>query len=122
MGGLIMVHADQLARECALSFAAQIRTRTSVGVRLLYATVRSAIQIALAALFIALIPSSGQAGTFVAFGPQQYVRGNGAPARVATTFSVLDPTTAYTMRIDSNGVSSAIVTLNGVNIFRESDF
>src|SRR6266699_6489966 len=62
------------------------------------------------------------AGSFLAFGPTQYVRDNGKPSPVVQTFSILDPSTTYTLRIDSNGVSSAIVSLNGVVIFKENDF
>src|SRR6266699_5822482 len=62
------------------------------------------------------------AGSFLAFGPTQYVRDNGKPSPVVQTFSLLDPSTTYTLRIDSNGVSSAIVSLNGVDIFTERDF
>jgi hypothetical protein len=47
---------------------------------------------------------------------------NGEPTPVTVTFNVLDLSASFTMRIDSAGVSSAIVTLNGVNIFKESDF
>jgi len=69
-----------------------------------------------------ILSSIAYGGTFVAFGPEQYVRDNGNPVVVTKTFSVLDPTTTFTMRIDSSGVSSAIVTLDGVVIFKESDF
>jgi len=62
------------------------------------------------------------AGTFVAFGPTPYVRDTAAPVAVSHTFTVLDPMTTYTLRIDSGKVSSAIVTLNGVVIFEERDF
>jgi hypothetical protein len=62
------------------------------------------------------------AGTFVSFGPMQFTRDNGEPTPVTVTFNVLDLSASFTMRIDSAGVSSAIVTLNGVNIFKESDF
>ena len=68
------------------------------------------------------VPSLAYGGDFVAFGPQQYERLDAAPSVAKTTFSVTDPTTTFTMRIDSNGVSSAIVTLNDVQIFKESDF
>src|SRR6266568_7302852 len=62
------------------------------------------------------------AGSFLAFGPTQYVRDNGKPGPVVQTFSILDPSTTYTLRIDSNGVSRAIVSLTGVAIFTERDF
>jgi len=71
---------------------------------------------------LAILSGIASGGTFVAFGPQQYVRSNGAPAADTRTFTVLDPTTTFTMRIDSSGVSSAIVSLNGAVIFKESDF
>jgi Glucodextranase, domain B len=74
------------------------------------------------ALLLTLFPSLSRANTFVAFGPQQYVRDNGAPSPRTTTFTVLDPTTTFTLRVDSKGVSSAIITLNGAEIFRPSDF
>lgn len=80
------------------------------------------LQIAFVALLLASIPSVTYGGTFVSFGPQNYVRLAGAPSVASTTFTVLDPTTTFTMQIDSKGVSSAIVTLNGVQIFKESDF
>jgi hypothetical protein len=80
------------------------------------------MRVALVALVLALIPSPSRAATFVAFGPQQYIRANGHPTLVTNTFSVLDPSTTFTMRIDNSGVASAIVTLNGVEVFKESDF
>src|SRR5262249_48883035 len=71
---------------------------------------------------LAFFPSTSRAATFVAFGPQQYVRATGQPVSVKNTFTVLDRNTTYSIRIDSTGVSSAIVTLNGTVIFNESDF
>ncbi len=61
-------------------------------------------------------------GTFKAYGPVSFVRGTDAPAPVNATFTVLDPSTTFTMRIDSSGVSSAVITLNGIVIFKQSDF
>ena len=80
------------------------------------------LQIALIALLLALIPTVANGGTFVPFGPQNYVRAEGVPAVASTTFTVTDPTTTFTMQIDSKGVSSAIVILNGIQIFTEKDF
>ena len=62
------------------------------------------------------------AATFDAFGPRQYTRGTGAPAPVAATFSVRNPRTRYTLEIRNNGVSSAVVALNGATLFEPSDF
>jgi hypothetical protein len=80
------------------------------------------LQIAFVALLLASLPAVTYAGTFVSFGPQTYVRATGTPSVANTTFTVTDPTTTFTMQIDSKGVSSAIVTLNGVQVFKESDF
>lgn len=79
-------------------------------------------RLAFAALFLAFIPSLARGGNFVQFGPQQYVRTNNAPLVSKTTFTVTDPAATFTIRIDSNGISSAIITLNGIQIFKESDF
>lgn len=81
--------------------------------------------IVLAAINVCLLwtPSiQAQSHTFKAYGPVSVVRATGAPTPVTTTFNVLDPSTTFTMQIDSSGVSSAIVTLNGVEIFKTSDF
>src|SRR5678816_1855304 len=80
------------------------------------------LQIAFVALLLASIPAAANGGTFVSFGPQSYVRLEGPTSVTRTTFTVPDPTTTFTMQIDSKRVSSAIVTLNGVQIFKESDF
>ena len=80
------------------------------------------LQTAFVALLLALIPSVANGGTFVPFGPQKYVRLEGPPSVASTTFTVTDPTTTFTMQIDSKGVSSAIVILNGVQIFKENEF
>jgi len=77
---------------------------------------------ALVAFVLVLLSTAVHAGTFVVFGPQQYLRQDAKPTPVTNTFTVLDPSTTFTMRVDSTGVSSAVITLNGVVIFKESDF
>jgi len=69
------------------------------------------------------------AGTFVAFGPENFVRATGKPLPVTTHFTILNPNTAFTLRLDNGGlhgtlgrVSSAVITLNGVEVARPSDF
>ncbi len=74
------------------------------------------------ALLLLGSPTVSFAETFIAFGPVQYSRDNGKPTPVTKTFNVLDLSATFTVRIDSAGVSSAIVTLNGVDVFKESDF
>src|SRR5689334_5902762 len=108
--------------ERSLSYAVESRLRRIADRKRLYAAASWTVRAALIALVVAFTPTSGRAGTFVAYGPQQYVRQTGTPTPVTTSFTVLDPTTTFTMRIDNSGVSSAIVTLNGVVVFSESDF
>src|SRR6266496_2953386 len=66
--------------------------------------------------------SMASAGTFVVFGPQTYIRAEGPPRPALTTFSNGDPTAAYTLRLDSHGISGATVTLNGNAILSPRDF
>src|SRR5262245_39294293 len=80
------------------------------------------MRFAFVALLLATLPSIGRANTFVAYGPVTYTRNTGGPTPVTTNFTVLDPNTTYTLRIDSTGVSSAVVTLNGVDVLRPNDF
>jgi len=80
-----------------------------------------------ALLLIGALP--GFANTFTAFGPQQYVRGTGAPVTVTNTFSVLNPNIQYTFRLHNGGltdsttdrVSSTTVTVNGVVVVAPND-
>src|SRR5215831_7849110 len=70
-----------------------------------------------------------RAGTFTAFGPQDYTRGTGAPVTVTNSFSVLNPNTQYTLKAFNGGlqddqtelVSSGFVILNGVQVIGPSN-
>lgn len=70
------------------------------------------------------------AGTFTAFGPQSYTRSTGDPVTVTNTFSVLNPNTQYTLRVDNGGltdsdtdrVSSTVITVNGVQLVGPANF
>jgi len=56
---------------------------------------------------LASLASTAAAGTFVAFGPFQYVRDPAKPGPVTKTFKILDPTAPYMVRIDApSGVST----------------
>jgi RHS repeat-associated protein len=66
----------------------------------------------------ALLP----AGTFTAFGPEKYVRGQSAPAPVTKKFTIRDPSAPYTLRIENAGSFGASVTLNGKEIVNEGEF
>lgn len=81
-----------------------------------------------AALLMAWVAVSW-GGTFVAFGPESFVRSTGQPSPVTRNFSVLNPRTTYTLHINNGGlqgefarVSSAVITLNGVQIAGPNDF
>lgn len=80
------------------------------------------LRIALIASLLAILSFPIQADTFVAYGPVTYTRSTGAPAPVTTSFTVFDATATYTLIIDSDGVSSAVVTLNGVEIVKPNEF
>lgn len=60
--------------------------------------------------------------TWNALGPISYTRSAGKPETFSNTFSVLNPNTQFTLHIDNNGVSSAVVLLNGTQVFGPSDF
>jgi hypothetical protein len=69
------------------------------------------------------------AGTFVVFGPETYRYAPGKPTPQSTAFTVLNPATTYTLRIHNGGlsnefsrVSSAVITLNGLEIAKPNDF
>lgn len=69
------------------------------------------------------------AGTFVVFGPQDFVRSAGEPTEFIRTFPAAVPGTAYTLHIDNGGsrqqfgrVTSASVKLNGAVIAGPSEF
>jgi hypothetical protein len=72
---------------------------------------------------LALIPwLPALAGSFTVFGPMEFVRSTGAPTPDSRTFSVPNPATTFLLEITSLGVSSATIELNGVTLFRQSDF
>lgn len=87
------------------------------------------VVLAIGALLIAAT-SWAKAGTFVAFGPQDYQRGTGAPVTVTTNFSVLNPNTQYTLKAFNGGlqddqtelVSNSIVTVNGIQVIGSNNF
>src|SRR5215470_11664557 len=82
------------------------------------------------ALFLLFTAAGLYAGTFTAFGPKNYVRGTGSPVTVTDTFTVLNPSTQYTLKAYNGGltnsatelVSSSVVTLNGVQVIGPNNF
>jgi flagellar hook assembly protein FlgD len=69
-----------------------------------------------------LVPSVLLGQTTNAFGPETFVRRTDAPVVEQRSFSVPSPATSYTLRIRNSGVSSAVVTLNGVEVVGPSAF
>src|SRR5947208_3270568 len=88
----------------------------------------NSLALGLAALLLLLYPAVSLAGTFTVFG-ETYQRGTSAPVTVTRSFSVLNPSATYTLRIDNGGLpsgqfcrgSSAVVGLNGVELVGPSD-
>ncbi len=60
--------------------------------------------------------------TWNAFGPSTYFRQTDKPGVVTATFSVLNVNTQYTVHIDNSGVASAVISVNGTEVFGPSDF
>lgn len=60
--------------------------------------------------------------TWNAFGPNSYARQDEQPHPVSSSFSVLNPKNQFTLHIDSNGVSSAVISVNGQQILGPNDF
>jgi hypothetical protein len=82
-----------------------------------------------AALLLAFVCPFAYSATFVAHGPENFTRANGAPVTVTKTFAVLNPNTTYTIVIHNGGMQgqfarilSAEITVNGVAIAGPSDF
>lgn len=75
-------------------------------------------------LFVAVLFFSCCAwgGTFTAFGPQTYTRSTSQPVTVSNNFSVLNPNTQYTLHVQNTGISSAVISINGVQILGPTDF
>jgi hypothetical protein len=68
-------------------------------------------------------------GTFLVFGPADYLRSAGQPVSVGRYFNVRNPNASYTLRIFNGGKenqfarsSSAVVTVNGVEVAGTSAF
>src|SRR5215212_7121997 len=77
---------------------------------------------AAAALLLALGAGTVEAATFNVFGPQRFTRSTTAPAETAVSFAARTPGAGYTLRVESSTVSSAVITLNGAQVFGTSDF
>jgi hypothetical protein len=86
-----------------------------------HSTQRS-VELCLIVAILLAVTASASAGSFVVYGPQAYGRSTAAPAIVTTTFLARTLPTTYSIAISENTVSSAVVTLNGVQVFGPNDF
>src|SRR5436305_308896 len=66
--------------------------------------------------------STPGAGTITVFGPQTLTRTTGAPDVFDFTFPAVNPALPYTLRIDNDGLASAVVALNGAQVVVPRDF
>lgn len=89
----------------------------------------SAKWVSVVVLFAALVPRAGEASTFAFFGPEDFTRQRGQPAPETRSFTVPNPGSGFTLRIENGGrdrqyrlVSSAVVRLNGIVVVGPSDF
>ena len=69
-----------------------------------------------------LVAAPCLANPFTAFGPQTFRRAEGTPVTVKATFQVLNPSAQYFVRLRTDGVASAVISLNGVTIIDPSRF
>jgi hypothetical protein len=75
------------------------------------------------AIWFALITATPCLGnTFTAYGPQTYKRNEGTPITVRTTFEVRNPSTQYFVRLRTDRVASALVSVNGVTVIDPTQF
>src|SRR5262249_18669588 len=79
------------------------------------------VALGIVALVVAAIAAPG-ASSVTVFGPRTLVRTTGAPNVFVFTFDVYNPSLPYTLRFDTDGLASAIVTLNGTDVVVPSDF
>ena len=70
----------------------------------------------------ALTSVEASANTFTVFGPTRYVRTTGVPQSVTAQFSVLNPATDFVLRVDTDGVASATIAINGAEVVSPSRF
>lgn len=69
-------------------------------------------------VFILLLSSLNtvNAGTFTVFGPESFTREAGKPETVTRNFTVFNPNTTYSLKLNNSLVSSAIVLVNATEI------
>src|SRR4051812_44966582 len=89
----------------------------------MFLRMRMRISVLIAAMAIA----TTALGSTVVFGPKRYPVTSGKPQAIDDTFALnlgdtCDGHVRYVLSVDSGGVSSASVTLNGATLLSEKDF
>jgi Glucodextranase, domain B len=78
-----------------------------------------------ALLFVSLLllfAAAAQAGTFNAFGPKPYSRSDATPVAQSESFHVRNASIPYVLHVLNHGLTSAVITLNGVQVVGPKDF
>ena len=78
----------------------------------------------------AIFSCLASAGTFTAYGPENFTRATAEPAEMTRSFSIRNPNTTYTLRVANGGfkgefekrVSSAVIVLNGSTVVGPKEF
>jgi hypothetical protein len=90
---------------------------------------RSIRSAALAVFTLLIAVTAAHAAPFTVLAPRNFVRTNGAPQTESASFTASNTAIPYTLRLRNGGaanqfspVTSAVVALNGVQIFGPSDF
>ena len=81
----------------------------------------AALLLALAATVAASTPAGTATGMATIFGPRTLTRGTGEPVTERATFAAV-PSSDYQLRVESDGVASALIILNGATVIDPADF
>lgn len=76
----------------------------------------------LVAFYLALSVMRVFSADVIVFGPQTYQRETGQPVTVHKTFSVQDTSQPYTLRVRNQGVTSALISVNGQTVMSPAAF
>jgi len=71
---------------------------------------------------LAFLTMTGSGVDLVVFGPQTYVRDTGEPVSITSPFNIANISGAYTLVVANNGVTSAVISVNGKTVLSPSDF
>jgi hypothetical protein len=72
--------------------------------------------------FVVLSAMVSVAADVTVFGPETFARGTGEPRAVTRTFSVSSLSGPYLLRVANNGVTNALISVNGQTVLSPDDF